>query len=167
MLILIAFLTALIPAVAILYPFLRRGAAILPEDESSVHAELSRRWEAALAELKSTELERAIGSLDEESYRWLRRQQMTEAALVLKGMDLEQSEEEGLLSSLDRQVGEARARAMGHADVRPAASCPSCSAEVSGDAPADSRCRSCGQPLSPADPDPGPGEGPPREATGE
>lgn len=120
MLILFAVLLALVPAVAILYPFLRRsGASDLLEDESSSQAELARRWEAAIAGLRSAELEHAIGNLSEEDYRWLREQYMTEAAVVMKAMELEEEQERELLASIQREVQQVRLRALG-GQARPA-----------------------------------------------
>ena len=145
MLVLIAVLLALLPAVAILYPFLRRlGRSELLEDESSPQAELARRWDAALAGLKNAELERAIGNLSEEDYHWLREQYMTDAALVMKRMELEEEQEQELLSTIDREVQAARRRVLGEDSGGPHTTCPNCSAalqEVSGE------CPSCGQPI--------------------
>ena len=85
----------MIPAFAILYPLLRGlGKNEFLEDENSPQAELARRWDAALAGLKNAELELALGNLDEDDHQWLRRQYMTEAALVLKGMRLEDEQEQ-------------------------------------------------------------------------
>ena len=101
MLVLIAVVLALIPAIIIAYPFLRRGeSGEWLDDESSPAATLQRRWEAALDGIRSAELEHAIGSLSDEDYRWLRRQYMREAALVMRAMELEQEEEEALLTQI-------------------------------------------------------------------
>ena len=109
-----ALLLALIPAAAILYPLLRRlGTDEFAEDEGSQAAESARRWEAALEGLRNTELESAIGNLDEEDYRWLRRQYMVEAALVLKSMDLESAQEREFLAEVEREVRRVRERALG------------------------------------------------------
>ena len=90
MLVLIAIILALIPAIIIAYPFLRRGeSSEWLDDESSPLATLQRRWEAALDGIRSAELEHAIGNLSEEDYRWLRRQYMREAAVVMRAMELE------------------------------------------------------------------------------
>lgn len=114
MLVLIAVLLALIPAVIIVYPFLRRGeSAEWLDDESSPMATLQRRWEAALDGIRSAELEYAIGSLAEEDYRWLRRQYMREAAIVLRAMELEQEEEEALLTQIEIETRRVRARVLG------------------------------------------------------
>ena len=114
MLVLIAVLLALIPAIIIAYPFLRRGeSAEWLDDESSPMATLQRRWEAALDGIRSAELEYAIGSLAEEDYRWLRRQYMREAAIVLRAMELEQEEEEALLTQIETETRRVRARVLG------------------------------------------------------
>ena len=66
MLVLIAIILALIPALIIAYPFLRRGeSSEWLDDESSPMATLQRRWEAALAGIRSAELEHAIGNLSD------------------------------------------------------------------------------------------------------
>lgn len=118
MLVLIAVLLALIPAVIIAYPFLRRGeSAEWLDDESSPMATLQRRWEAALDGIRSAELEYAIGSLAEEDYRWLRRQYMREAAIVLRAMELEQEEEEALLTQIETETRRVRARVLGEDEV--------------------------------------------------
>ena len=109
MLVLITVLLVLIPAVAILYPFLRRPGHVLPlEDESSAYAELTRRWEAAVAGLKNTELEHAIGNLAEEDYRWLTEQYMADAAVVMKALDLEEQQEREFQSALEAEILNAR-----------------------------------------------------------
>jgi hypothetical protein len=103
-LVLIAIVLSLIPAAAILYPFLRKSRDALPEHEYSTHSELSQRWDSALTGLKSTELEWAIGNLTEDDYRWLREQYMTDAARTLKAMDLEEQHEQEMLASIEREV---------------------------------------------------------------
>ena len=114
MLVLIAVALALIPAIVIAYPFLRRGASSeWLDDESSPMATLQRRWDAALDGIRSAELEYAIGSLAEEDYRWLRRQYMREAAVVMRAMELEQEEEEALLTQIGSESERVRARVLG------------------------------------------------------
>lgn len=110
MLVLVALLLALVPAVAILYPFVRRRGGATLEDESSPRAELARRWEGALAGLKSAELERAVGTLAEDDYLWLREQYMQEAAMVLKALELEEQEESEFLAQVQREVQQVRQR---------------------------------------------------------
>ena len=116
MLVLIVVLLALLPAAAILYPFLKKGAGAYyeDEDETSTAAELSRRWDSAIAGLRNTELEHAIGSLDEQSYALLREQYMTEAALIMKTMDLEEEQEQALRDQMDTQARDVRRRILGH-----------------------------------------------------
>ena len=92
MLVLTALLLALLPAVAILYPILRRRAAAQPvDDEAGPRADLVRRWDSALAGLRSTELDRAVGNLSGEDYDWLRDQYMTEAVVVMKALELDET----------------------------------------------------------------------------
>ena len=105
MLVLIAVLLALIPAAAILYPFVfKQGLSSVFRDETSTYSELTRRWEAAIVGLKSTELEHAIGNLTEEDYRDLREQYMLEAAAIMKSMELEDRQEEELLATVAEEV---------------------------------------------------------------
>ena len=112
--IILALVLTLIPATAILYPLLRGlGKNEFAEDESSQTAEFVRRWEAALDGLRNAELESALGNLGEEDYRWLRRQYMVEAALVLKGMELESAQERDFMEQVEREVRRARERALG------------------------------------------------------
>jgi hypothetical protein len=114
MLVLLAVLLALIPAIAILYPFLRKpGGWQLLDDEGSTSSELSRRWEAAVTGLRNTELDRAIGNLADTDYRWLREQYMTDAALVMKAMELEEEQERDLLSTIEEEVRSVRERVLG------------------------------------------------------
>ena len=115
MLILIVTLLALLPALAILYPFLSKSvtARYAAEDETSMAAELTRRWDSAIAGLRNTELEHAIGNLDDESYVLLREQYVTEAALVMKAMDLEEQQEQALRDEVDSQAREVRSRVLG------------------------------------------------------
>ena len=121
MIVLITLALALIPAAAILYPFLRRrhGPAVL-EDETSPHAELQRRWDAALAGLRTAEVERAVGSLAEDDYRWLRERYMTDAAVVMKSMELEEQEEREMLAAVEREVRQVRERILGENGAGPA-----------------------------------------------
>ena len=151
MLVLIAVILALIPAVAILYPFLRRqGRDELLEDESSPQAELNRRWEVALAGLKNTELEASIGNLAEEDYRQIRQQYLTEGALVMKAMELEEEQEREMVAYVEREVQQARLRARGHDAGGPSMTCPHCFSEAAQDS---SKCPSCGRSLAIVEPE--------------
>ncbi|MDP6302715.1 MAG: hypothetical protein QF717_15610 [SAR202 cluster bacterium] len=114
MLVVIALILSLIPAAAVIYPFVRGvGRDEFADDESAPVADLMRRWDAAVASLRSTELENAIGNLDDADYRVVRRQLMTEAALVLKTMELEEAEKERLLANVRTEVREVRSRVEG------------------------------------------------------
>lgn len=114
MLILITFLLVLVPASVILYPFLRKGVAddYVDGDEASTMAGLSRLWDSAISGLKNTEMEHAIGNLAVDDYVLLRKQYMTEAALVMKAMELQGQEEQDLLDYMEGQVREARSRVL-------------------------------------------------------
>ena len=113
MLVLAAFLLALIPAVVIAYPLLRRAGSSLLSDEDTQAAELASRWETAVAGLRSTELEWAIGNLADEDRKWLRERYMTDAALVLKDMELGETEEHALMATVEREIKRARTQAVG------------------------------------------------------
>ena len=109
MYVLIALLLVLLPAAAIVYPFVRRAdAAAPPDDEASDAKQLSRRWDAAVAGLRNTELELSLGNIADDDYDWLKEQYMTEAALVLKAMELEDHEELELMENIERAVRGAR-----------------------------------------------------------
>ncbi len=114
MIVLITLALVLVPAAAVLYPFLRRGRSPdSPEDETSPRAEMERRWDAALAGIRTAELERAVGSLTEDDYRWLRDRYMTDAAVVMKSMELEEQEEREMLAAIEQEVRQARERILG------------------------------------------------------
>lgn len=117
MLIIVAAALALIPTVAILWPFvLGISRDEFAEDESAPTADLMRRWNAAVAGLKSSELDHAIGNLTDEDYRVVRHQLMTEAAVILKTMELEESEEEQMLTAVRTEMHDVRARVVGESD---------------------------------------------------
>ena len=146
MLVLIAILLVLVPAIAILYPFVRRRDGDAPaRDEGSVRTHLARRWDEALAALKSAELERAIGNLAEEDYHWLREQYMTEASLVLKAMEVEEQQEQDLLASIEHEVQQVRLQALGDNGADPPATCPECSAQAPR---GTSSCPACGADIA-------------------
>ena len=113
MLTLIAILLALIPALVIAYPFLRRSNSEWQDDESAPMATLERRWDAALAGIRSAELEYAVGNLAEEDYRWLRRQYMREAAQVIRAMELEHDQEDAMLAQIEAEARGVRERVLG------------------------------------------------------
>ena len=164
MLILIALFLTLIPAVAILYPFLRGpGRADLREEENSPRAELSRRWDTALAGLRNTELERALGNLAEEDYEWLRDQYMTEAALVMKVMELEEGQERELKSAIQCEAQQVRLRVLGQGGA-PFVTCPRCSASIE---QGTTECPGCGETLAAGELEATPDVDPSREVIGE
>ncbi len=116
MLILAVIVLTLIPTIAILYPFLwgnpsEEGLV----DEPSPSEELRRRWEAAVAGLRNTELEHALGNLPQADYEWLRDEYMTEAALVMKALELEQQQEEEMLAAIEAEIGRVREGIIGGA----------------------------------------------------
>jgi hypothetical protein len=114
MLVVIAVALVLIPGFAIMWPFIMGVSRDeFAEDESATTADLMRRWDAAVAGLKSAELDHAIGNMADEDYRIVRRQFMTEAAVVLKTMELEESEEEQMLTSVRSEMRAVRARIVG------------------------------------------------------
>ncbi len=116
MLVFVAVLIALAPAIAILWPFVAgTGRDEFEPDESALGADLMRRWDAAVAGLRSAELEHAIGNLADGDYRLVRRQLMTEAAVVLKTMELEEAEEEQMLGAVRQEMRAVRTRAVGDA----------------------------------------------------
>ena len=153
MLVLIAVLLVLLPAIAIVYPFVRGlGRDELLESETSPEVELGLRWDAALAGLKSAELDWTIGRLAEDDYRWLRQRYMTEAALVMKAMELEEDQQGDLLTSIERELEEARIRPLEPEGAGPS-TCPECSGPLQPSAP---QCPDCGKSLAPGatqDPD--------------
>lgn len=117
MIVLASVVLALIPLVAILYPFLRRRDRVSSTgDEDSPLVALEHRWDAALAGLRDAELERAVGNLPEDAYRQVRRQYMQEAAAVLRAMEVEEQREEELLGGVAQELEEIRRRAIGDAE---------------------------------------------------
>ena len=98
MLVVAAIIISLIPAILIAYPVIKKIASRtpLPEDESSLRADLERRWESALEGIRHAELEMSIGNLNEADYLWLKQVHMAEAANVLKTLEIS-SEKERLL----------------------------------------------------------------------
>ena len=107
-LVLVGLVLIAIPLAAILYPFLRRRGLHEVLTESEAHEELDRRWDAALAGLRSAELEHAIGTLGEEDYQVLRDQYMTEAALVLRSLEMEAGREAELLARVEEEIRSVR-----------------------------------------------------------
>ena len=110
MVVFITILLCLFPAFMVLYPLARRFSSDspAPEDESSLGAELERRWESAIDGLRGTELERTIGNLNDGDYEWLKKVHMREAALVLKTLELSESEEDSLMERISGELAKTR-----------------------------------------------------------
>ena len=118
MLVFFAFLLAIIPAIAILYPFLRRKQyQIFSRDEPAREATLSQRWDAAMSGLDSVELEWSVGDLDESEYLRLRNLYMTEAALVMKAMGGAEAENGITRAATDRRSVEQSSQGAGEGSV--------------------------------------------------
>ena len=114
MLVLVAALLTLIPAVLILWPFAfapRRSE--FEYDEGAPMADLARRWEAASAGLASAELDYILGNQTEQDYQAARASLMAEAAAAMSEMELSPDEEEAMLAELREEIRRVRARQTG------------------------------------------------------
>ena len=78
-------------------------------DEGHTHLDVVRRWEAALASLKNTELDWATGNLTSDDYSWLRERYMKEAALVMKLIESQESQDRPPTSTMERAMRQALA----------------------------------------------------------
>ena len=150
MIVFFSILLVAVTAAVILYPLIRRsrtGEDVV--DEGAPEADLKRRWDASVAGLRSAELERAIGNLSEEDYEWLREQYMTEAALTLKSMELEEQGQQEFLASIEYEVQQVREMAGEKNGAGELTRCPECGA----DSPRDvEHCLACGHAIdSPSD----------------
>ena len=74
----------------------------IPDDESSLYADLERRWESALEGLRHAELEMSVGNVDESDYLWLKQVHMTEAAMVLKALEISVEDEKSLIEQISK-----------------------------------------------------------------
>ena len=112
MLVLIAIILTVVPALIILYPLVKRvGSTELLKDESSLTAELHRRWDSVVAGLRTAELELSIGNLSEEDYLWIKNTYAKETAQIMEAMgsddgreisiELHALRERGILGRLD------------------------------------------------------------------
>ena len=111
MLVLIGLLLAIVPALFILWPFvvgLRRDE--FDYDEGAPQADLMRRWDAAVSGLASAELDHGLGNMTDSDYSTLRGRMMSEAASVMRDMELTADEEDRMLSALREEVRSVRAR---------------------------------------------------------
>lgn len=111
MLVLIGILLAVVPAVFILWPFvfgLRRDE--FDYDEGAPQADLMRRWDAAVAGLANAELDHGLSNMTDGDYSTVRRQLMSEAAAVMREMELTDDEEDRMLANLREEVQSVRSR---------------------------------------------------------
>ncbi len=106
MVVLISLVLCLFPFVLIIFPLIRKYSAseFIPQDESSLFADLERRWDSAIEGLRSTELERMVGNLHDQDYEWLKNIHLFEAALVLRALDLQESEQNVLIEEVKMEV---------------------------------------------------------------
>ena len=114
MIVAIAIILTLVPALMIIWPFilgLRRDE--FEYDEGAPQADLMRRWDAAVAGLASSELDHSLGNLSDHDYSGLRAQLMNEAADLMREMELSEDEEERMLSGLREELFAARSRIEG------------------------------------------------------
>ncbi len=118
MLVLIGILLALVPAAFILWPFvfgLRRDE--FDYDEGAPQADLMRRWDAAVSGLASVELDHGLGNMTDGDYVTVRQQLMSEAAAVMREMELTDDEEHRMLSDLREEARSVRARVQPRGEV--------------------------------------------------
>ena len=114
MIVAIAIILTLVPALMIVWPFIlgpRRDE--FEYDEGAPQADLMRRWDAAVAGLASAELDHSLGNLSNRDYSGLRTQLMTEAADLMREMELSEHEEEQMLSGLRDEMLVIRSRIEG------------------------------------------------------
>jgi hypothetical protein len=81
------------------------------DDDSPPQTELARLWEKALSGLSNVELELALGNLSESDYHSLKEAYITDAAIVMKAMDMEAQEKSELLATIQQEVRCARIKA--------------------------------------------------------
>ena len=104
MLVLSAIIISVIPAILIAYPIIKKIASSVstPDDESSLQADLERRWESALEGIRHAELEMSVGNIDEPDYQWLIQVHMAEAAMVLKALEISIEDEKSLIEKISK-----------------------------------------------------------------
>ena len=116
MIVLFAFVLAIIPAVAILSPFLmRKKHPYLSDKETHIAGPISD-WEAAIFDLKNLELEFAIGNLAKEEYDSLRTMYMNKAAQLLRNVHVSQNEQSELMIAVESEMQSVRKRVVGDED---------------------------------------------------
>ena len=110
---LIAAILAAVGRGVVLYPFFfHREDWDISESKSSPQ-NLDTRWENALAGIRNTELEHAIGSLSEKDYQVLRDIYLNEAAIIIKSMELQHERERELINKIDVEVKRVRENFLG------------------------------------------------------
>ena len=92
MLVLISILLTIIPAVAIIYPIVRRSPNnSMFEDSRERSGDFSRRLDAAYTGIKNVEFDYEIGNIDEHDYMWLKDRYLSDVALAMESVDTEDS----------------------------------------------------------------------------
>ena len=92
MLVLISILLTIIPAVAIIYPIVRRSPNnSMFEDSRERSEDFSRRLDAAYTGIKNVEFDYEIGNIDEHDYMWLKDRYLSDVALAMESVDTEDS----------------------------------------------------------------------------
>tara|TARA_B100000745_G_C19807682_1_gene266046 strand:- start:111 stop:458 length:348 start_codon:yes stop_codon:yes gene_type:complete len=105
MIVAIAIFLALIPAIAVIYPFLRRFLSDeLVFDESSPELYLLRLWESALSNIRNIELEWSIGNLSKDDYIFLRRKSILNVAVVIQNMELHENKKIELIEKIKHEI---------------------------------------------------------------
>ena len=100
MLLIITAVLVLIPALAILYPFLRNNAiGSMDDKDSSVDTDMLRKLDVALEGLNNTELEFELGNISLEDYEWIKERYMTDAAYLMKILEMDESQKRTLFGS--------------------------------------------------------------------
>lgn len=113
MITLIASIMSVLVLVIILYPFFfQRDHWEILENKSSPQ-NLDTKWGNALAGIRNTELEHAIGALSEKDYQVLREIYFNEAAMIIKSMELQHDKERDLLNKIDVEVKRVRENFLG------------------------------------------------------
>lgn len=109
MLVTLAVIITIVPALIVLYPLIKRlGLTELMKDESSITAELNRRWDSIVAGLKTAELEMSIGNLSKDDYIWIKETYAQETAQIIQAMELQDEEEQELMASLEKEIRKAK-----------------------------------------------------------
>lgn len=79
-------------------------------DEGAPQADLMRRWDAAVSGLANAELDHGLGNMTDADHSTVRQQLMTEAASIMREMELTSDEEERMLTALREEVRGVRSK---------------------------------------------------------